>query len=502
MRCKVCGFVSKNMMTTCPNCGSSSIENSNVINSEVDNNSISPIKCPKCGYENLSNSLICVNCEYPLNKQVESDSQLDDNKINDNQVNNNQVNNNEYYNTEKKYKKNILTFVGFSILYTIVPLIIGFIMEGTMLSNIALFIFFFGIEPLTCLTVKNITKSTKYMKTELLILSFVLIALWMIPFVIPSMGMVQIIPLVMIVIRFIVWFITRKIFIKEKIIFSKKIFVISIIYAVCILVVSSLSGATPTNKLLFRTLGNTEFSSKELYVELVNAYNLDQKGAKNDVSYMHKLTNEELNRIEELTYVRAKITNDDLKKLPNLKSLAISEDIKLDKKLDFSSNEKLEELMIFGSGVEKIILPESIKTLYMGEKSTIKNLDISNLSKLNKISGIFNVLTISDLSNIDNSESSIVVNKLMIKDNQSIELNNRKKIKFSFNSEYEDYIYLPEHTRTNDIIVNNLKIVFTNYSKKIIGTEKEIEIERLDNMILYDKNDNIIMSFKIRIGGY
>ena len=496
MKCKVCGFVSEDMTATCPNCGSSSIENNSIVNSKIDNNSTSTMKCPKCGHENLSNSLICENCEYPLNRQIKSDSQLNDNKIYDNQVNIK----NDYSNSEESSKKSILTFVGFSILYTIVPLIIGFMMEGTMLSNIALFIFVFGIEPLTCLTVKSITKSTKYMKTELLILSFVLIALWMIPFIIPSMGMVQTIPLVMVIIKFIVWFITRKIFIKDKIVFNKKIFVISILYVILILMISSLSGATPTNKLLFKTFGNTEFSSKKLYIELINAYNLDQKGIKNDVSYMHKLTNEELNKVKELTYVEAKMTNDDLQKLPNLKSLAISEDIELDKELDFSSNKKLKELNIFGSGVEKIILPESIKVLNTGEKSTIKDLDISNLSKLNKISGTFNVLAISDLSNIDNSESFIVVNKLMTKDNQSIELSNRKKIKFSFNTEYKDNIYLPEHIKTNDIIVNNLKLVFTNYSKKIIDTEKEIE--RMDNIILYDKNDNIIMSFEIIVGGY
>ena len=64
----------------------------------------------------------------------------------------------------------------------------------------------------------------------------------------------------MVIIRFIVWFITRKIFIKDKIVFNKKTFVISILYVILILMISSLSGATPTNKLLFKTFGNKEVS--------------------------------------------------------------------------------------------------------------------------------------------------------------------------------------------------------------------------------------------------
>lgn len=474
MKCKKCGYVSEEMITICPKCGSN----------ELENDFINGIKCPKCGYQNYMNKSICKNCEYPLNEHIEI---------------NNQVNNiNEDVNVEISAKKSILTFAIFSIIYTFIPLIIVIMAEGTMLSNISFLILVFGIEPLTCLTIKKIVKSTKYMKSELLTLSFLLIMLWSIPFLMPNMGMEQDIPLIMIFIRIIVWFITRKIFIKDKIVFSKKIFLTFIMYVVCIFLVSSFAGSMPTNKLLFKTFGSTEFSSKELYIEIVNMYNL-QPNTKDKVSYMHKLTKEQLKKINGIdSYLEAKITTNDLEKLPNLKSLSISEDVKLDKKMDFSSNKKLEELNIFSSGVEEIVLPNSIKKLNTGKKSIIKDLDVSNLSKLSKISGTFNVLTISDLSKINNSESSIVVNKLITKSNQSIELSNKKKIIFNFSDEYEDYIYLPEHTKVNDVMLENLNINVTNYSGKITSSLDE-EMVTLDILFLYDNNNNIINRFKVRI---
>lgn len=471
MKCKKCGYASEKMITICPKCGSNEVENNF-------------IKCPKCGCQNYINESICKNCEYPLNEHMEI---------------NNQVNNiNESSNVEISAKKNILTFAIFSIIYTFIPLIIVFMTEGTMLSNISFLIFVFGIEPLTCLTVKKIVKSTKHMKAELLTLSSLLIMLWLVPFLIPNMGMDQDIPLIMVFIRIIVWFITRKIFIKDKIVFSKKIFLTFIMYVLCIVLVSGLAGSTPTNKLLFKAFGNTEFSSKELYIEVVNMYNL-QPNTKDRVSYMHKLTKEQLKKINGIdSYLEAKITSSDLKKLPNLKELSISSDIKLDKEIDFSSNKELEELNIFSTGVEKVILPESIKKINMGEKNTIEYLDVSNLINLNEISGIFQMLKISNLSQINDSKSSMIVNKLIIKNNQSVELINKKKIKFSFNDEYEDYIYLPEHTKGNDISLNDLTISITNYNGRKKSSLDE-EMTTLDTLFLYDNNNNMINKFRVRI---
>ena len=188
MKCKVCGFVSENMMATCPNCGSSSIENSNVINSEVDNNSTSTIKCPKCGYQNYVNEITCKNCEYPLNEQTNINNQVNDvNK--DDWVKNTNKNEELMVNT----KKNIFIFILFSIIYLIVPFLVV-ALETIFLSNkvsnelvsspisiiillMSLLILMFGVEPLTCLTVKKIVKNTKYLKKELMIFEIVMIVL-------------------------------------------------------------------------------------------------------------------------------------------------------------------------------------------------------------------------------------------------------------------------------------------------------------------------------------
>ena len=97
MKCKKCGYVSEEMITICPKCGSN----------ELENDFINGIKCPKCGYQNYMNKSICKNCEYPLNEHIEI---------------NNQVNNiNEDVNVEISAKKSILTFAIFSIIYTFIP---------------------------------------------------------------------------------------------------------------------------------------------------------------------------------------------------------------------------------------------------------------------------------------------------------------------------------------------------------------------------------------------
>ena len=117
-------------------------------------------KCPKCGYLNPSTETRCKNCECLLDQITE---------FKNTEVNNIKVNK----------KKNIILFIIFSLIYTILPLVLIIICSNkhsliaTITMILSFFCFFLFVEPLTCLTVKKIVKNTECMKQELMILEII-----------------------------------------------------------------------------------------------------------------------------------------------------------------------------------------------------------------------------------------------------------------------------------------------------------------------------------------
>lgn len=510
MRCKVCGFVSENMMTTCPNCGSSSIENSNVINSEVDNNSTNTIKCPKCGYQNYVNEIICKNCEYSLNEQTNINNQANDvNK--DNCVKNINKNEELMVNT----KKNIFLFILFSIIYLIVPFLVV-VGETIFLSNkvsnelssspisiiillMSLLILMFGVEPLTCLTVKKIVKNTNNMKKELMIFEIVMIVLLSLILLLIDLSSYFAV-IIFILIRILVWFITRKIFINEKIIINKKIVALLVVYIALLLIIPNFILPTKLNKTLFNIFGTTNFSSKKFHIELIENYNINNEYG-DDFSYFHELTVEELNKITKI-YIDQEYNDTDIKKLNNLHKIVISDDAKTNSNIDLSDNKKLTNVSISSSNVKNIKLPNSVTIFYCD--NTLEEFDISELKEIEELEVKTKKLKANSLDQLkkisymdDITYNTLIINNTMfgLKKGYMASETNRFQDKY--------ILYIPEYTKVSDIITNNLKVKVM-YDKFPEGmTERKIndEINYNDKIFIYDNNDNLLITLNIYTRG-
>lgn len=507
MRCKKCGYISEEMIVICPKCGSNELE-SYTSNTEVKNDFKENVKCTKCGYVNIASESICKNCGYPLNAHVESNNQV--NSI----TNDSNQEFNKHDNEEVSAKKSILTFAGFSILYIIVLFLVVAVGSMFLSYNLSsglipslimvmllfsLLILVFGVEPLTCLTVKKITKDTKYLKKELMIFEIVLIVLLSSILLLIDLRSYFVV-IIFVLIRIFVWFITRKIFIKEKIIINKKVITLLAIYITLIFIIPNLILPTKLNKGLFNIFGTTNFSSKKFYTKLIENYNINNEYG-NDYSYFHKFTVDELNKIKEI-YIDEEYNDTDIKKLHNLHKIVISDEAKTDSNIDLSTNKKLTYVSISSSNVKNIKLPNSVTKFHCD--STLEEFDMSELKEIEELEVKTKKLKANSLDQLKKIRylDDITFNTLVI-NNTMFGLKKGYMASESNLSQDKYIIYIPEYTKVSDIITNNLKakVMFDKYPKGMAEREKTDEISNYDKIFIYDNNDNLLITLNIYTRG-
>ena len=507
MKCSKCGYENDSQSNYCMNCGVSLFQeemlnenNNNTFNSDDLNNKSNDIqnnnylhKCPKCGYPNKISNKKCKNCEISLNSK---DVILI--KKNDSQINNDSV--------EVNKKKNIFIFSLFSAMYLLIPFFI--ILSVYFFDNnfespfsiiillISLLILVFGIEPLTCLTVKKIVKNTECMKKELMFLETILIVLISLIFLLTDLRTYFIV-IILTLFRVLVWFITRKIFIKYKITINKKTIAVLVTYISLLFIIPNLILPTKLNKTLFNLFGSTDFSSKEFYTELIEDYNLYNDNH-NRISYFHKLTDKELNEITEI-YIEKRFNNKDIQKLNNLQELSISEKVKLDGNIDLTTNKKLTYVSISSPGFKNIKLPNSVTKFYC--ESILDELDISELKNIDELEIKTNKLRIKSLNQLKEITyvDDISFNTLFINDKKF----GLKNGYISLESNYYRnayIIYVPKYTKVADFTLYNLKI------KVLRGTHNEEkmdedELKNDDKIFIYDNDDNLLITLSANVRG-
>lgn len=479
MFCKNCGNKVGEDDKSCKSCGN--LINHNDIQFVPFKNYIDDQKkCPKCGYLNSSDVVKCKNCEFSLNQIYI------------------QPENKNVKNTKVNKKKNILLFVLFSIIYLLAPIILMTVLsvldpsaQSPIVVVIAILLaleFMFFIEPLTCLTVKKLVNNTVCMKQELMILEIVLLVLSFLFF-----KNYPVVVMILTFARILTWFVTRSIFIKEKIKLKPKWIITFILALSFVFIVSNLYSPTKVNKYLYKAFGSTSNFTKDFQICLIEKYNRNFNGK--DYTYFHKLTKKELASLTEI-YIDQKFTNSDISKLKNVKKIYVSENVDLSSNMDFSKNTELEELIINSNTIKKIKLPNSISLFdYSG---TLDNLDISKLNHLVEIQTKVNNLVINDFDQIKRMPkyTGLYFNTLIVND-QKLGLKNGF-MSFRFFEKNINEIYLPNYTKVSDIKTENLKIKVMNSDK-----EKKIfeEIENMDKIYFYDNNDNLIWIFSAFIKG-
>lgn len=492
------------------------------------------MKCIKCGTENLDGTKRCKECEYPLEKQLEF-----------------------YDKTDKG--RNITLIVLFNALFSFVlPILILLILsapgsnEDVMLSSYIIVFTLMALshflsESLSFNIVKSIVKNTEYFKKATFyydvfsLLCYFLIAVFM-------LKEVYWILIILSVTKVISFVLSDKFVLKEKIILNKKYIIGFLSYLLLLFLIPNLFIASNVNKALFKILGKSSFSSKNLQIELIEKWNDGEMGSHyfGEVTYFHKFTDSELKEITELS-VSNSITNKDIKSLKYLEVLTI----KNSKLNDIFSNNlgnittlniinsklngidigkgKLEKIYIENSDINKINVNESNNLeLIDCTDSNIDDINISNNDNLEQIkfikSKITNVLITNNtilksttLSKVDkleitkqgilkdflnniNGYEEYLIFRTLIFDDKKISFNNNEYIKF------DGTLYVKENSLVKDLLLENLTAkVYDHYHEKIrceddscyYSEETKIKEQGLENGLsdelkLYDKSDLIL----------
>lgn len=468
MFCKKCGFENESNAFKCENCGGNLYDGK--------------LKCKKCGYLNNVGINNCLNCGCSL-----SESDISCNKTD----------------SKKSNKLNYIIFSIFSFIFAFgIPIIliaisyfvdkkIGNISSVLALLVVASFLFSIFLSTLfTKLLLKNVNNLKKCCLINLyLSLLFIYICLLNV-----NKSSLVFIVLTFIGFKVFDWFLTRKILIQEKFVFSKKVTIIFSSTVVVLFLFATFIMPTNLNEKLFLKFGNTEFSSKELYVSLIDEYNNSNK---ENFNYFHKLTSKELSKIDDLS-VDTTFSNDDISKLNNLKELSIFDETDVDDNLDFSNLNKLTSLDIFLEDLSSVKLPTNSMLKSIIIYSFLNELDISrmNLEEYNVSAKTLyvkdNIFDISDKSSY--SYNNVCFNKLVFGD-KSIYLENDDVMCIDVRNKS---VNLYNYMNSSNIKGNNLKIVFK--SKSFIDEDTSyLDDKFYGNILIYDINDNLLFEGNLNV---
>lgn len=471
--CNNCGFENKSSAVVCEKCEK--------------NLSSKKLKCKKCGYLNENRLNKCLNCGFNLNA---SDLVNEKNKTN--------------INVNKKL--NCIIFSIFSIIFTfVIPLTIIFILsliedssgitfiENNMFLLILLILgmlsflaSIFLSTLFTKLLVRNVCNLKKYNLVSLYI-SLIIIIFGLLFY---SVSSAQIVLKLFGSLKVVDWILSRKLLIKEKMSFSKKTLYVYSGTVVVVLIISLVIMPTDLNKKLFLKIGNTDFSSKETYVNLINEYN---KINNKKVNYFHKLSNKELNMIDNL-YIDDSFSNDDIKKLSNLTELSISDRAIISSDLDFSNLKKLNTLDIFSKNLKSLKLPSNSN---LEELIVYSLLDELNLSDKNiksysvSAKNIYfndNFFDLNDNSLISYRSKNSCFNKLLF-GNKSIYLNNDNVMCVNLKSKQ---VTLYDFMNVSNIKGDNLKIILKNSEGVEITGDYVLDDKFYGYILIYDVDDNLL----------
>lgn len=452
------------------------------------------MKCINCGCENLDGTERCKKCEYPLNK--------------------------------KKHDRKYLFLYFFLFLYSFVIPIIILILSVKEISNSVLFIavtMHFFAEIFAIYTTKslfhtkdNFNKIIYNYDIFSLIVYFLLIGVFV------KLDMYSL-SLILSVLKVISYLISKRFVLKNKIPLKKWKYILLSSYVILLFVITNAIYPTSINKFLFLKFGNTNFSSKELQILLVDKYSSDVK------NYFSSLSRKELKKIDELE-TNVAISDDDIKVMSNLENLTFKNfkgDIVL-------SNSTLKTINIDDCDINTLDLKNNISKIHI-DNSKINTLNISNMdiltditiiySNLNDVKVInnsklynFNVgseiknillennlnikkidITSVDnliyrnmenfadfLNNIDNISNRIKFKKLKFNDIE-ISLNNEQYIEFD-----HSFLHVSSSSLVKDLNIKNISYKIVDYfDNEVVNLDEKLDGKYLQ---LYE-NDNLIKKF-------
>lgn len=249
------------------------------------------------------------------------------------------------------------------------------------------------------------------------------------------------------------------------------------------------------NKTLFKLIGTGEFSSTNLKIELIDMINKTENYHEpmKKISYLHNLSEKELDLIEEIS-LDYNFTTEDIRKLRKLKTIYV-DGIDFKNDIDFSKNSDLSILDIRNSKLKEIIFGNTVDIGIQNssiddgniiiDSEKLSNIYISNLSADN-----LTILSSKELSRIDIIESNI--NNIVIKSNE--------KLEYDYSRLYGDKYY-QLNTDINIDAANKIELKNVDSISNLLFNSN-IKFKELifnDKKIYLDENDNNYIEIKGRI---
>lgn len=294
-----------------------------------------------------------------------------------------------------------------------------------------------------------------------------------------------------IIVKIIVWLISVKLILKD-VIKNKIIIIIGLVlFFIIVLLKNLLLMPSEVNKNLFIKYGETDFSSKILYTQLIDEYN---NNSSKKVNYFYELTNEDLSQIIHLSYsdTTATLTNKDLVKLNNLESLTISGLV--EPNLDLSNNNKIKTFgLVSQQEIKNVVLNENVEEILI--KNELDTLDISNLLNLKSLKVKTNNLKIINLNQILNSNTELELKKLTTVSGNNISISNNF-LKFEIYPEIKKDILIPNNSAVENIISNGFEIEVYNFLTNELREVNE-KIENRD-LLKINLDGNTLTTFNVK----
>lgn len=411
------------------------------------------MRCRNCGCENLDGTERCKKCEFPLNKKI----------------------------VDRKY---LLLYLFLFIYSFVIPFLI-YRLSLEEITNSVLFIagiIHFFAEVFAIITTKSlIHKTDKFSKV---IYNYDLFCVIVYSLFIPIFSYIgwYNLTLILSVLKVISYFIAKRFVLKDKILLSKWKYVVLSSYIMIIFILVNVIYPTNINKYLFLKFGNTDLSSKELHIILVDKYSDNKR------SYFKALTSQELKKINDLD-IDVQIDDSDLKKMNNVQTLTLNN---YKGNIDFT-NDNLEEININNSNISSLKLKNNIKKLYI-YKSKINELKISDMKYLNRM--YISNAEIKDLKLINNKNLYEVdidakINNALLENNTIFK---SYKIKTVDNLTYKDMGSFSDFINSNKY---NIKFKKINFDEIEISLNNEQYIE-FDHSFLHVSSSSLVKDLNIK----